>query len=671
MPDKALVLGINDYLSVGSLRGCVNDVETMKSLLIDVFRFPEKNVRSFTNDQVVKGRVLEQLQWLFQGAKAGDRVVLHFSGHGSYVDDKNGDEADGRDELIALYDMDFNDPETYLLDDELREWTLKKPRGVELTVILDNCNSGSGTRMMLAPDPRGKGKQILIDKNATLSRSMAEMHGARGLDAAVVAADALDPENPLSVIARCIEPPQSVKNRVVKASARATTAANYVNVQDLNHVLITACRADQTAADAVIDGRPCGAFTHYLDQTVRAYGARIRREDLINQVSSALQQAHFSQVPQLEGATSHGSLFATAEEARSDLAEPTSWAFDHLPASPLPATAIDHSSFLAILDKLAPLDPETRKRVLDLYERQFPRSTTAGRLAATARGAGQRVLVCVHGICKHPPGYSDPWWEALRPFTNEFGAGTLTQTRQEVQWSDLTNERALRATSVTGEQSDLRDEIVASLEDRVDRHAMESGLPPRDDDSGPRALGDTRGFVSIPYLNCIDDFVTYMTVGRMREAILARFTDVVRPLLQRGAELDIISHSWGTVVAYEGLRELAEKDGLTTPHVRNLFSVGAALSISAVKRSLRPSNRDGQRPAMVRRWVNLNAVGDPIGGPLRGRPYAVDFDFPSLEPFGCSRILRLTNPSCAHGSYFKTGNLAANRDVFARFINEP
>jgi len=87
-----------------------------------------------------------------------------------------------------------------------------------------------------------------------------------------------------------------------------------------------------------------------------------------------------------------------------------------------------------------------------------------------------------------------------------------------------------------------------------------------------------------------------------------------------------------------------------------------------VKLRLRPANRDGRRPALVRRWVNINARGDVIGGPLQGRPYAVDNDFPNLEAFGCRRFLGLVNPSCAHASYFQSGNVAVNRDVFGRFL---
>ena len=139
---------------------------------------------------------------------------------------------------------------------------------------------------------------------------------------------------------------------------------------------------------------------------------------------------------------------------------------------------------------------------------------------------------------------------------------------------------------------------------------------------------------------------------------------MVRPLLESGTEIDILSHSWGTVVAYEGLREL-EDNGLTTPLVRNFFTVGSALSIIPVVLRLRPANKDGRKPAMARRWININAHGDPVGGPLKNRPFQVDEEDLDLPNLGCGSF----DASCAHGSYFQVANVAVNRDIFARNIN--
>jgi hypothetical protein len=297
--------------------------------------------------------------------------------------------------------------------------------------------------------------------------------------------------------------------------------------------------------------------------------------------------------------------------------------------------------------------------------------------AATAVSAAvsHRHLVYVHGICRHDPGFSDGWWESLHPFTDSFGPGDRDGTRHEVLWSDLVNESnvaAAAARRADGAADEWSARVRGVLEERSAALAMEAGPSVHDPelttDLLTRNLGarDLAGVnsLTIPGLNCVDDFTVYMFNDSVRAQIIARFTDVVRPLLESGAELDIISHSWGTVVAYEGLREL-EDDGLTQANVRNFFTAGSALSIFLVKQRLRSANRDGRRPAIVQRWVNLNAVGDPVGGRLQGRPYQVDVEFLHLANLGCG----LLDASCAHGSYFKSDNVAVNRDIFARFID--
>lgn len=309
-----------------------------------------------------------------------------------------------------------------------------------------------------------------------------------------------------------------------------------------------------------------------------------------------------------------------------------------------------------------------------------------------------RKLVYVHGICQHGPGFSNGWWNALHPFVpTAFGAGQLGGTRLEVIWSDLVNAPAAALAAALGgaapdaaavlqnnERAQVAAEIRETLRDRADQQripadpatalAVDGGI------AGPAGLSPALPQVDVHAvtggslagggagLNCIDDFSIYLINNQVRQAIIDRFLNVVRPQLQAGHELDIISHSWGTVVSYEGLRQL-EDEGLAPPVVRNFFTVGAALSIGPVKFRLRPQNKNGRKPGSVRRWINLDATGDIVGGPLQGRPYAVDFDFVNLNPVGCGSFLGLVDPRCAHSSYFAAANAAVNRNIFARFIN--
>jgi metacaspase-1 len=308
-----------------------------------------------------------------------------------------------------------------------------------------------------------------------------------------------------------------------------------------------------------------------------------------------------------------------------------------------------------------------------------PRAAGAASRSATAGG---RHLVYVHGICRHDPGFSDPWWESLHPFTDAFGDGARDDTRHEVVWSDLVNVAGMGAAAVgpaASEKAEWASRIRGVLEERAAVHVSDAGPSIASPDlardflaknfsSRPLLTSNASAAAAftVPGINCVDDFTSYMFDSAIRSAIIARFTGVVQPLLAGGAELDVISHSWGTVVAYEGLRAL-EDAGVPQMRARNFFTVGAALSIFLVKLRLLPGNRDGHRPALVKRWINLNATGDPVGGGLQGKPYQVDAEFLNLPNLGCG----IFDAGCAHGSYFQPANVAVNRDIFADFINRP
>jgi hypothetical protein len=240
-----------------------------------------------------------------------------------------------------------------------------------------------------------------------------------------------------------------------------------------------------------------------------------------------------------------------------------------------------------------------------------------------------------------------------------FTPSNLGLGRREVLWSDLVNRsRSLQRSLPAEEVNALRQSILDVIDDRQSHDAARSGRL----DQLPVARG---GAIAI------DDFLVYMLDDGMRRRILERFTKVVGPLLAAGTRVDVISHSWGTVVAYEGLRELEQR--ALSGRVANWFTAGSALSISPVQGRLRPENRpaNGRRaptPALVDAWINLDAKGDPVGGPLGSR-FPVNREYLELDPIPCSRqFWGGYEIGCAHGSYFQTPNLKVNRDIFAGHI---
>jgi len=143
---KALLIGIN-YLKHqrGQLRGCINDVHNIEGFL-KTYGF--QNMRILTDDQQdptkqpTKVNILRDIKWLVEGAKAGDSLFFHYSGHGSQVKDLNGDEEDGMDETILP--VDYNTA-GQIIDDTLHDMMIKPlPTGCKLTSIMDCCHSGTG-----------------------------------------------------------------------------------------------------------------------------------------------------------------------------------------------------------------------------------------------------------------------------------------------------------------------------------------------------------------------------------------------------------------------------------------------------------------------------------------------------------------------------------------------
>jgi hypothetical protein len=296
-------------------------------------------------------------------------------------------------------------------------------------------------------------------------------------------------------------------------------------------------------------------------------------------------------------------------------------------------------------------------------------------------------VVYVHGICKHVAGFSDDWWAALRSYL----PGLPEPNRREVIWSDVIAPGATEPEVVAAERrtaaalslirpgpasgkAAVAAQIKDILADRAARQYVAASLQattvgtagavavhPSLAVAGPQAL------FNIPGLECIDDFVDYLADSNIRGQVIDRFNQTVQPLLQQaGVTVHVISHSWGTVVAYEALRGLDPAPQFIGGAIATLFTVGSALSIAPVKRLLLPAAIDGARPRLVQTWVNLNAHFDVVGGHLQGSPFQVDDEYLELPAVGCPTFI--PNPVCAHSSYFVAANGAVNHDIFARYI---
>ena len=136
---KALLIGINYIGTPHQLNGCINDVNSISDKLSTVFGFT--NITTLTDETVLKptkSNILNEFVKLLANAQSGDLLFVLYSGHGSYILDKNGDEIDKRDEMIITSDLKG------IIDDDLKaiiQANLKKD--VTLFAMFDSCHSGT------------------------------------------------------------------------------------------------------------------------------------------------------------------------------------------------------------------------------------------------------------------------------------------------------------------------------------------------------------------------------------------------------------------------------------------------------------------------------------------------------------------------------------------------
>jgi hypothetical protein len=191
---RALLIGINDYTAsrLGAkkpgvipprdwpnLNGAVNDVQTIQEMLQLVYGFQATDIVTLLDQNATRAAILQAIDQQFvKPAAKGDVFFLYFAGHGSQVRNSLSDEPDKLDESLVPADSragarDIRDKELRVLFNRILD------RGARLTVILDNCHSGSGARgLATGARPRGIRRDTRDVADATKAGPRPEDGGA-------------------------------------------------------------------------------------------------------------------------------------------------------------------------------------------------------------------------------------------------------------------------------------------------------------------------------------------------------------------------------------------------------------------------------------------------------------------------------------------------------------
>lgn len=226
MAKKALCIGINYVGTEHELSGCVNDADDW-SRLLGTNGF---DVGVLTEKQATKGQMVQTMRLLVMGLQPGDTGFITFSGHGSWVPDRNGDEPDGRDEAFCPVDLG-DDGANLLLDDEVSGILAAVPAAAHLVLVTDCCHSGSVYRM--APGQTRRRVRFLPPAHFIKTDSLVtKMDRAFG---------------------------QSVKKH---------------NNPPPGVIHFSGCRDNEYSIDAEIEGRACGAFSYVATRAFAEVAAK-------------------------------------------------------------------------------------------------------------------------------------------------------------------------------------------------------------------------------------------------------------------------------------------------------------------------------------------------------------------------------------------------------------
>lgn len=251
---RALMVGINAYQYVSPLSGCVNDLIDTKDQVLDKYGFAEANTTTLKDAQATRVNILAALEKLVAQSQPGDFLYFHYSGHGAQIPDTNGDEKDGKDEILCPVDARAQGGtiSNIIVDDEINTILGKLKPGVGFFMVSDSCNSGT------------------IDQG--LNRK-----------------------------ARGITLPANVKNNTPLKADLKLMANFEQRVGAGKYTIITGCQEDQTSADARINGRWSGALTYCLLDTLKKNGPDMTYSAWHRATATELKTRRYSQIPNLLG----------------------------------------------------------------------------------------------------------------------------------------------------------------------------------------------------------------------------------------------------------------------------------------------------------------------------------------------------------------------------------
>jgi hypothetical protein len=266
----AFLVGINNYSApVPRLSGCTNDIDAIENYLRGRTAKDQFNLHlhKLTDEQATRQAVIDGFRQHLKQAGKDDVALFYYSGHGSQEtapEEFWAVEPDHMDETLVCYDSrqldgwDLADKELAYLIHEVAE------KGPQVVMILDCCHSGSGTRDV-----------------------------ARETSVRWAPADRRERSLDTFIFTRGSE-------ELLRSAEINAKPSSWTDLPEGRHILMAACRDDETAKEYYADGKPWGAFSYFLRNTLESANGPLTYRELFKQAQSRVRANLYNQSPQLE-----------------------------------------------------------------------------------------------------------------------------------------------------------------------------------------------------------------------------------------------------------------------------------------------------------------------------------------------------------------------------------
>ncbi len=285
----ALLVGIDAYpRPVPPLQGCVNDIRRVETLLQERANATESalNAVVLTDEQATRQAIIDQFRAHLGQAGPADQVLFYYSGHGSQAPSPPEFwklEPDRLDETLVCWDSRLSQPASGprhwdLADKELAQLIAEVAANEpHVTIILDCCHSGSGTRNVRAEDDTVRVRRVESDKR---TRPIEEF---------------------------IVTPAQAEAVTTAANTRNLAGAGGWFTLPQGRHVVLAACRSEEEAKELYLGGEQRGAFSYYLLDTLAQSTTTLTYRDLFKRVNALVRARVSLQAPQIE-ATQHPDL---------------------------------------------------------------------------------------------------------------------------------------------------------------------------------------------------------------------------------------------------------------------------------------------------------------------------------------------------------------------------